>query len=560
MSKSISTSRFVSRSQRRFSLEWFLLIAIAIAVLLRIINLGSREFWYDEVLSLLLSSGQKSLYKNPNDVPVALAQYLPALNLPVEQGLGDLLATAEKLLKGLVKEPHPPLFFIGQHLWLRLFGNSEAAMRSLVALYSVGAIGCAYGLGRCLLGYRGGLLFAALLGLNPYYLFHSLNVRMYSSLVFWTILTAWTLLELISINQKTPLPPTKPKAIAMFVLTVAIAAGLMTFYYFAVVLIALAVLVLWLDRRLWWQYALCFGTGVLINVPWVLWGTRQQLSNADLERFAATGDWLATSRQHLQDFVKTLGTHLILGDWVNIAPFSLINIAGISAIAILLLGSISLWQQNQRQILGIALMLGIIPLLFMLGMDIVTKKFTLGFGDGRSVIFVLPGFLLLIAAWLERGLRKGREIIALALLLMYLTISAADFGLRHRWMFHQIADIIEQNPNTPTSIIMNSTAWGHVLRLVYYLPPTAPVTLLAQQSDKLASAVEATLDSNKRPERILWLDSARPVWGEPSTEQEKKQIQQILDSQFQLKKTEKLLGTWELDNFNLSVYERNPNR
>ena len=39
-----------------------LLAAIASAVLLRVINLGSREFWYDEVLSLLLSTGQKAQY------------------------------------------------------------------------------------------------------------------------------------------------------------------------------------------------------------------------------------------------------------------------------------------------------------------------------------------------------------------------------------------------------------------------------------------------------------------------------------------------------------------
>ncbi|MBD1942187.1 hypothetical protein H6F50_07410, partial [Coleofasciculus sp. FACHB-712] len=54
----MSRSFTVPKSSRRWlSLEMLLLGAIAIAVLLRIIYLGSREFWYDEVLSLILASG-----------------------------------------------------------------------------------------------------------------------------------------------------------------------------------------------------------------------------------------------------------------------------------------------------------------------------------------------------------------------------------------------------------------------------------------------------------------------------------------------------------------------
>ncbi|MBF2020847.1 MAG: glycosyltransferase family 39 protein [Hydrococcus sp. C42_A2020_068] len=554
----------MAKIPKYFSVELLLLVAIAIAVLIRIINLGSREFWYDEVLSLLLSTGQKGLYKHPDDTPVVLTQYLGALNLPSEKGLGDILATGEKLLKGLVKEPHPPLFFIGQHLWLRLFGNSETAMRSLVAIFSIGAIGSAYGLGRCLLGYRGGLLLAALLGLNPYYLFHSLNVRMYGSLVFWVILTTWALFELIHLNNQNRSPQTESKILKSkwfwsVILIGAIAAGLMTFYYFACLLIVLAALMLLLDRRQWRQYALCFGGGVIINVPWTLWGTRQQLRNADLERFETASGWLETTLQHLQDFARTLGTHLILGDWVSILPPTPATIAGIGAIAILLACSLDLWQRQQRQILGIALMLGIVPLLLMLGMDVATGKFTLGFGWGRSVIFILPGCLFLLTVWIERAAGKWRKIAAIALLLLYLSISASDFSIRNRWMFHQIADIIEQNQKATTLIVMNSTAWGHVLRLAYYLPPTSSVMLLARPSDELAPVLQKTLAPDRdRYQRILWLDSARPVWGESSTTEEKNQLRQVLDGQFQLKKTQQLFGTWELDHFNLSLYERNP--
>jgi uncharacterized membrane protein len=553
---------------RYLSLDYLVLAAIAIATIIRVVNLGSREFWYDEVLSLLLSAGQKNLYKSPTEIPIVLANYLPLLNLPAEQGFGDFLTTTEQFLKGLVAEPHPPLFFIGQYLWLRLFGNSEIAMRSLVALFSLGAIGSAYGLGRCLIGHRGGLLFAALLGLNPFYLFHSLNVRMYGSLVFWTILSFWALIELIYLNTRLSSEKAKKRWLWSFILIIAIAGGLMTFYYFACLLVAMGILVLWLDRRRWWQYGLCFGGGILINVPWILWGTRQQLRNADLGRFSASNNWLQAMSQHLEEVTQTLGIHLILGDWASSTPPILATIAGIVAIALLIACSISLWKNNQRQTLGIALLLGIFPLLLMLSIDIITKKFTLGFGWGRSVIFVLPGCLFLLAVWLEKAAQKWQKIAAIALLLLYLGISTADFSLRHRWMFHEIADIIEQKPNAQTLIVMNSSAWGHVLRLAYYLPPTSPVMLLAQSSDKLIPALQKTIASGgdslrgagaDRASRILWLESARPVWGKPTTPEQKQQIEQLLDGQYQLEKTLPLVGTGELDNFNLTVYERDAN-
>ena len=65
-----------------------LLLSIAVAVLLRVTNLDSREFWYDEVLSLLLSTGQKVNYKAPPDVPILLANYTELYEFLMWLGLG----------------------------------------------------------------------------------------------------------------------------------------------------------------------------------------------------------------------------------------------------------------------------------------------------------------------------------------------------------------------------------------------------------------------------------------------------------------------------------------
>ncbi|HBR74414.1 MAG TPA: hypothetical protein DEA78_12030, partial [Cyanobacteria bacterium UBA11159] len=103
----------------------------------------------------------------------------------------------------------------------------------------------------------------------------------------------------------------------------------------------------------------------------------------------------------------------------------------------------------------------------------------------------------------------------------------------------------------------NSNAWGHVLRLAYYTPANLPVQLLAQKSEKLASAVEKTFASQPSTyQRILWLDSARPVWGLPSTPSQQDEVKKLLNEQFQLKSTKQISGTMELDKFTAYLYQR----
>ncbi len=543
----------------RKTINIILLVAIACAVILRIINLSSREFWYDEVLSLLLSTGQKARYQTPQDVPVTLANYTRLLSLPVENSFSDVLVTFEKFLKGLMAEPHPFLFFLEQHFWLRLWGNSQASVRSITVLFSLASLGCAYGLGRKLLGFQGGLLFAALLGLNPYYLFHSLNVRMYGSLVFWVLLSSWSLLELISLNTS-EINQSNSKLSKLFwtiLLIFSAASGFMTFYYFAVFFLVFAALVLYLDRRRWWQYALYLMSSIIITIPWLWWGTRQQLRNADLGRFSNKGGFLTAIVRHLQEFFDVLGIHLLVGDWSSILPNFIITIVGFLFFIGLIYCSWSLYKNEQIKLLNIALLLGLFPLFLMLIVDIITGKFTLAFGFGRSVIFVLPGCLLFLVIWIEKAGIKFKNFAIISILLLYLGINIADFSLRSRQMFHQVADIINQQPNTPTLIIMNSQAWGHVLRLAYYLPTSSPISLLAQKSNNLPSILDQNLSKNSEQyQRILWLDSQRPVWGKPSTEKQKEEVKTVLDNSYNLQSSQRLVGTWELDNFDLNVYEK----
>ncbi|MBD2104186.1 glycosyltransferase family 39 protein [Leptolyngbya sp. FACHB-261] len=547
-----------NRSRVRLSLELLLVAAIVIGVVLRLLNLGTREFWYDEVVSLNIAAGQLSAYDGPSAIPAPtpLSDYLTVLGLPAESSLKDSVKTLVGLLKSLLGgEPHPLLFFLSQHFWLRLFGNSEVATRSLSALCSIAAMGCAYGLGRVVSGHRSGLLLAALLGVNPFYFFHSLNLRMYAPVVLWATLGAWALLYIIKHQQTSLLSSWPQQLLWSGLLAGSVAAGLLTLYLFAYWLIALAAVVLYLDRRHWWQHGLRLGAGVLLTVPWALWGTVKQLRNADVDRFSTPAGFWAANLEHLQNTAQVLGIHLLVGDWVTSLPDWMTTLAGVLVGSAFLIVSWSLWQRGERQMLIVALLLGLLPLGLALAVDVLGRKTTLGFGMGRAMIFMLPGCLLLITLSVERLAGRWREAVALALVLLYLTISVGDFSLRQRQGMHVLADVIAQEPTTPTLIAMSSRARGHILRLAYYLDPSAPVMLLAQAAPKVVSALRTAAIEYPR---VIWLDSVKPsFFDQPATEAEQQEVQQILKAAgLQPVQSQMLTGTMPLDEFKMSLYSR----
>jgi uncharacterized membrane protein len=297
----------------------------------------------------------------------------------------------------------------------------------------------------------------------------------------------------------------------------------------------------------------------------MLWGCFKQIRSADLKRFGVIKDAGSAILIHFQDTAQTLASNLILGDWVTSLPTISIIIVGCLAIAFIITSSLKLWQQGERRNLTVALILGILPLLLALILDVATKKFTLNFGYGRTMIIILPGCLLLLTLWLEKAIAtQWRTLIASSLLLLYLTIGVSDYTLRQRSVFHSIAEIVTKQAQQPTLIAMNSKAWGHVLRLAYYTPAQVPVMLLAEHPAKLANSLEKVLQNEpQKYSSVLWLESENPVWSKLKTPAaiatEQQKIQQILSKQFQLKQTQNITGTMNLDNFNVKVYNRSAN-
>jgi uncharacterized membrane protein len=525
-----------------WSIELLLLFAIAIATVLRIIFLDSREFWYDEILSLLLSSGQKSLYQSPERTPVLISEIASSLNLFTDSNIFNLLPTVKKIFQGLAGDVHPPLFYVSLYFWRLLFGSSETAVRSLGVGISLLTMIFAYGLGKTVGGYRSGLCLAALLGLSPFYFSHSLNARMYSLLVLCAVISARAAWELVAAKNS-------HQIFWELVLIVAIASGLLTQYLFLYWTLTIAIFLLASDRHNWWKHCLRLSISLILFLPWFWWGTRQQLRNRQGFTAQISDSDGVTPLEHLQDVAQALGSNLVIGEWISSLPSIVAQVAGYLALAMAIGISFWLWQKSDRLTFIKIFILALSPLLIALTIDCLTGKLTVGFGWGRSMIFIVPGCLLLLVTFLETLPTRWRVTLSAIVLVFYLSVTLSDFTMRSRSMFHQIAATVE---GKPTLIAMNSFAWGNVLRLAYYLPTDSSVKLLANNSAKLPSLLEQALKSqNDDYSSVIWIDFLDPVWGNVSTLVQKQQIETILQQQYQIDKPKQLQGTSPLDSFTL---------
>ncbi len=135
--------------RRRRLLAVALALVLALGTGLRFYRLEGQSLWNDEGTS------------------VALA----------ERSLGQITLSA-------AADIHPPLYYYLLHYWLRLFGPSDAAARSLSALLGAGLLGLIYLLGARLFDPLTGLLAAAVAAVSSYQVYYAQEARMYMLLTF----------------------------------------------------------------------------------------------------------------------------------------------------------------------------------------------------------------------------------------------------------------------------------------------------------------------------------------------------------------------------------------
>jgi mannosyltransferase len=94
-------------------------------------------------------------------------------------------------------EPHPPFSFVALHYWARWAGESEFALRYTSLCAGVLAVPLIYVLGRLLWDRQIGLMAAALLAINPFYIWHAQEARMYGMVAAFCLASVVLFLTLL---------------------------------------------------------------------------------------------------------------------------------------------------------------------------------------------------------------------------------------------------------------------------------------------------------------------------------------------------------------------------
>ena len=88
-------------------------------------------------------------------------------------------------------QPYPPLFHVALHYWLGQVGQSEVMQRLPAVISGVLLVPLAYQLARLTLGRTTGITAALLVAVNPFYIWHAQDGRMYSLLALLSMASIW---------------------------------------------------------------------------------------------------------------------------------------------------------------------------------------------------------------------------------------------------------------------------------------------------------------------------------------------------------------------------------
>jgi len=100
-----------------------------------------------------------------------------------------------EIIKIVAKDTSPPLYYLLLHTWMKIFGTSEIAIRSLSFLFFIGTVITVYFIGKYLWDKKTGVLAAILTLVNPFLFTYAFEGRMYSLLALTSTLSVYFFLK-----------------------------------------------------------------------------------------------------------------------------------------------------------------------------------------------------------------------------------------------------------------------------------------------------------------------------------------------------------------------------
>lgn len=214
-----------------FRSKFVVVIITIIAGLIRFYNIGVRSIWLDEGITVNLASDS-------------------VRNIILNRASTGI---------------HPPLYFIFMHFWIRVFGDSEFALRSFSAILSVLSVPIIYLIASKIFDLPTAIIATILFAFSPFQLYYSQEARMYPLVTFLSLLSLYLLYRW----NKNDIESKKRLSLGIIVLNVV---SLYTHIYSAFLVILENVYVFftnfrdWRKLKHWIIYQLII---LLLFAPWI---------------------------------------------------------------------------------------------------------------------------------------------------------------------------------------------------------------------------------------------------------------------------------------------------
>ncbi len=368
----------MASSKRNLAL---LCATLLLALALRSFRLDGQSLWSDEGVS------------------VALAQR-------------DLATIA----RDAARDIHPPLYYYLLHFWVRLFGTSEMAVRSLSVLCGFLLVFFTYLLGRTLFDDRVALTASFLAAISPFQIYYSQETRMYILVALLGTISLFLSLNFARATRGkdgASLWPTA--ALYTFFIISALYTHYFAFTIFLVANVAYALQLLLVPSARKWPALVLWSLSqllvILLYLPWLNFA-KEQLRT-----------WPAIS--------QPIGLAFLAQEVLRIFSLGLFAPMGpllLGFLVIALLGLIPQKDKSEGYAIAFALIYLLLPPLVMYLLSLSRPLYR-----PKLLLLATPGYLLLLArgasgVWMERN----RNLVT-GILLLFLTL-ASGFSL-HGYFF-----------------------------------------------------------------------------------------------------------------------------
>jgi uncharacterized membrane protein len=461
-----------------------LIALILLSLIGRWTYINTSVYWYDEAFTSLRAAGYTE------------AQAVTASSAPKLVTAGELYtfqqpapdATIQQTLVSLSEEDpqHPPLYYALAHYWMRGFGSSITAMRSLGILISLLAVPCMYWFSWELFQQsRIAWIAATLVAVSPMQLLYAHEAREYSLWAVTILFSSASLLRALRLPtlgnwalytlSLTAALNTFPLSLAMM-----LGHGLYVFAHYGLRF-----------SRIVRQYCFASGAGLLTFVPW-LW-----VMITRFDRLQSSTSWtgLVQGRLNLiKQWVSIFGRTFVetqlpvfKTEWGNLDRYCHWLVVLIVGVAIY-----NLITQQKRQMSAGLMVLCLTGVSFGI---LAVPDLVL---DGRRSLisrYLVPSLLgiqIIVAYWLgdpiehpvqwlkQRRLSELKEVLLGALLVGGLVSMLRLLPTESSWVKTtlgyqlEVAAVVNAAPNP---VVISDAEMGDLLSLSHYLKPQIQLRL-----------------------------------------------------------------------------------